>query len=61
MQQCPRCHNPVHDDEALLCHFCGDSLRRSDTGVMSRLKYSRLLPGLVLFLLICAFLLYLIF
>ena len=36
---CPHCRNPVYDDEALLCHFCGESLRRGSGGVLGRLKY----------------------
>jgi predicted amidophosphoribosyltransferase len=35
---CPNCKNSIYDDEALLCHFCGGSLRR-DIGVFGRLKY----------------------
>jgi len=36
---CPHCKNPVYDDEALLCLYCGDSLRRS-VGFMGGLKYA---------------------
>jgi len=25
---CPHCKNPIYDDEALLCMFCGESLNR---------------------------------
>jgi predicted nucleic acid-binding Zn ribbon protein len=25
---CPHCKNPIHDDEAILCLFCGESLNR---------------------------------
>ena len=26
---CPHCGNPVFDEDALLCHFCGESLQRA--------------------------------
>jgi DNA-directed RNA polymerase subunit RPC12/RpoP len=26
---CPHCKKPVYDDDALLCLYCGESLRRS--------------------------------
>ncbi|MBF0330421.1 MAG: hypothetical protein HQL17_00670 [Candidatus Omnitrophica bacterium] len=29
---CPSCKNPTYDEDALLCHFCGGSLRRNSTG-----------------------------
>lgn len=25
---CPHCQNPIYDDEALLCLYCGESLNR---------------------------------
>jgi predicted nucleic acid-binding Zn ribbon protein len=25
---CPHCKNPIYDDEAILCLFCGGSLNR---------------------------------
>jgi predicted nucleic acid-binding Zn ribbon protein len=25
---CPHCKNPIYDDDALLCLFCGESLNR---------------------------------
>jgi predicted nucleic acid-binding Zn ribbon protein len=25
---CPHCKNPIYDDEALLCLYCGESLNR---------------------------------
>ena len=36
---CPNCGKPIYDDDALLCLYCGDSLRRS-TGFMGKLKYT---------------------
>jgi len=34
---CPHCKNPITDDEALLCLYCGESLNRS-VGVMGSMK-----------------------
>ena len=34
---CPHCKNPIEDDDALLCHFCGESLNRS-CGGLGRMK-----------------------
>ncbi|MFA6217585.1 MAG: zinc ribbon domain-containing protein [Candidatus Omnitrophota bacterium] len=34
---CPHCKNPITDDEALLCLYCGESLNRS-VGVMGSLN-----------------------
>jgi predicted amidophosphoribosyltransferase len=39
MRECPSCHRPIDDDEALLCHFCGSSLRRASRGAMGKLRY----------------------
>ncbi|RKY31722.1 MAG: hypothetical protein DRP74_04300 [Candidatus Omnitrophota bacterium] len=36
---CPHCKKPIYDDEALLCLYCGESLRRN-IGLMGKLKYS---------------------
>lgn len=35
---CPHCRKPIYDDEALLCLYCGENLRRS-VGFMGRIKY----------------------
>ncbi len=37
---CPHCKNPIFDDDALLCLYCGESLGRSK-GFISSLKYSK--------------------
>ncbi len=37
---CPHCQNPIYDDDALLCHFCGESLQRAGKGFLSNIKYS---------------------
>lgn len=36
---CPNCHQSVYDDDALLCHFCGESLRRASQGLLGRMRY----------------------
>ncbi len=38
---CPHCKNPIYDEEALFCHFCGGSLRRSSRGMCGPIKYGR--------------------
>lgn len=35
---CPHCQQPIYDDEALLCLYCGASLNRP-VGFMGKLKY----------------------
>ena len=35
---CPHCRRPINDDEALLCLYCGQNLKRS-VGFMGKLKY----------------------
>ena len=37
---CPHCGNPIFDEEALLCHFCGESLRRAARGFLGRIRYA---------------------
>ncbi len=37
---CPNCKQPIYDEDALLCHFCGGSLGRASKGFMSRIRYS---------------------
>jgi len=44
---CPHCQNSIYDDEALLCHFCGESLRRAGKGFLSNIKYSHKRGGWV--------------
>ena len=36
---CPHCNNPINDEEALSCIYCGESLNR-DIGFMGKIKYS---------------------
>lgn len=35
---CPHCKNPVYDEEALLCHFCGESLNRHSSGLLGAMR-----------------------
>ena len=35
---CPHCKEPIYDDEALLCLYCGESLERS-VGTINKFKY----------------------
>ena len=35
---CPYCHNPIDDEDVLLCHFCGNSLSRHSGGLMGRMR-----------------------
>ena len=37
---CPHCNNPIYDEEALSCLYCGESLKR-DIGFMVKIKYSQ--------------------
>ncbi|MDD5116025.1 MAG: hypothetical protein PHW98_03060 [Candidatus Omnitrophica bacterium] len=37
---CPHCKNPIYDDDALLCLYCGESLRRP-VGFFGKLRYPR--------------------
>jgi len=37
---CPNCKNPIYDEDALLCHFCGGSLKRAGKGFLGRVRYS---------------------
>jgi hypothetical protein len=40
---CPHCKNPVYDEDALSCHFCGNSLGRASSGGLLGLMRS---PGM---------------
>lgn len=37
---CPHCRNPIYDEDALFCHFCGESLQRAGQGFLGNLRYS---------------------
>jgi len=49
---CPHCRNPIYDDDALLCHFCGESLRWASRGAHGPIKYGRFKALMVLVALI---------
>ena len=38
--RCPHCGNPIFDEEALLCHFCGESLQRAGKGFLGKIRYA---------------------
>lgn len=46
---CPHCKKPIYDDEALLCLYCGSSLRRS-AGFMGKLKYPK--PKIIILIIV---------
>lgn len=56
---CPHCGMNIYDDEALLCHFCGESLGRPSKGMLGRMRYShpKILWVFVLFFVLIAFIL----
>ncbi len=35
---CPRCRNPIDDEDALLCHFCGVSLNRTSASLLGKIR-----------------------
>ncbi len=38
---CPHCKNPITDDDAVLCHFCGESLGRASSGALGQMRLGR--------------------
>jgi len=36
--KCPHCKNPIYDNDALLCHFCGESLDKSSKGALGKMR-----------------------
>jgi len=46
---CPHCKQPVYDDEALLCLYCGESLNRP-AGFMGKLKYFK--PKIIIIIIV---------
>lgn len=59
---CPNCKNPIYDEDALLCHFCGESLQRAGQGFLSRIRYSnkRIVWYFVIFLVLCGFIFWIV-
>ena len=35
---CPNCKKPIYDDEAMLCLYCGESLRRPTKTVLGVMR-----------------------
>ncbi|MCK5215456.1 MAG: hypothetical protein KAR05_08895 [Candidatus Omnitrophica bacterium] len=60
---CPQCGNSIYDEEALLCHFCGESLQRAGDGLLSKFKYkqSNLIIPLIALITVLALILLFIF
>jgi len=56
--KCTHCGNPIYDDEALNCLFCGEALHR-DTGFLSRIRHPKpkIIGVLVMIFIIISFLL----
>jgi len=59
---CPNCRNPIYDDDALLCHFCGESLQRANKGFIGRIRYAnhKVLWYFISFIVLVAFFLFFI-
>jgi len=51
---CPHCKKPIYDDEALLCLYCKESLKRS-IGFMGKIKYTK--PKILIIIAVAAVLL----
>lgn len=39
---CPNCNKPIYDDEALLCLYCGESLKRPTKTTFGFIKSNKL-------------------
>ncbi|MBN1794806.1 MAG: zinc-ribbon domain-containing protein [Candidatus Omnitrophica bacterium] len=55
--QCPHCGNDITDEDALLCLFCGESLKR-EIGVLGKLRANGII---IVFLVLLAFALLAVF
>ena len=53
---CPHCGKPTYDDEALLCLYCGENLKRS-VGFMGKMKYPtpRIIAVIVVIIVLLSF------
>ena len=47
---CPHCKNPINDDDALLCLYCGNSLQRK-TGFISSIPHKWFIAIVIIVLL----------
>ncbi|MDD3374292.1 MAG: zinc-ribbon domain-containing protein [Candidatus Omnitrophica bacterium] len=54
---CPHCGMMIIDDDALLCHHCGQSLERAGHGFLGRVRYSnrKVAFFFVIFIILLAF------
>lgn len=55
---CPHCRNPIFDEDALLCHFCGESLQRAPSGgsgLLGSMRYAnhRIMWYFITFFVLC--------
>ena len=50
---CPHCKKPIHDDEALLCLYCGESLKRGE----KHFPHIKILFVIIVLILIVSFIL----
>ncbi|MBF0593433.1 MAG: hypothetical protein HQL22_00540 [Candidatus Omnitrophica bacterium] len=35
---CPHCKGSIYDEDALMCHFCGQSLNRASGGLLGGMR-----------------------
>lgn len=58
---CPYCKNPIDDDDALRCIYCGETLNRG-IGFMGKIKYPtpRVIIVIVVVIVILSFILLII-
>jgi len=61
-RECPYCHKPIYDNDALSCIYCGMKLPVGDTGLLSKLNTpkGRFFLVILVSLIIIGFLLWLI-
>ena len=60
---CPHCGMAIYDEDALLCHNCGQSLERADKGFLGRVRYanSKVIWFFVIFFVILSFFLLMVY
>ena len=60
--RCPHCGRPIYDDDALLCLYCGKSLKRN-IGFMGGMKnaWPRIVFGAFVLIVLLSFILFLVF
>jgi hypothetical protein len=47
---CPHCKQSIFDEEALLCHFCGNSLGRASSGFIGKISLGKMIIAAVVLL-----------